>query len=104
MSAFLLYTFLLICLGILIRIFWVPLMFIAGFLFIILGIIVCAGVTAITFEIIHAICTDGNLIGFHTYFIYSAVFYTVIVAVYMSIIADIAGTVLSLLRNFIKKV
>lgn len=104
MSTFLLYTFLLVCLGILIRIFWVPLMFIAGFLFIILGIIVCAGVTAIIFEVVRAICTDGNLTGFYTYFIYFAVFYTVMMVVYMSIVADIVGTALSLLRNFIRKI
>lgn len=91
MTAFLFYTIVLICLGILIRIFWIPLMVIGGILLTVLGIIVCAGVTAFTFEMIHALCTDGTWTGFSTYFAYSAVFYTVMMLVYMAIIGDIFG-------------
>lgn len=104
MATFLLYTFLLVCLGIFIRIFWVPLMFIAGILFVILGIIVCAGVTALTLEIVHALCTDGTWTGFSTYFTYSAVFYTVMMVIYMSIVADIVGMTIGLFRSFIRKI
>ena len=99
MATFLLYTFALICLGILVRIFWIPLMFIGGILFIILGIIVCAGVTALTLEMIHAICTDGTWTGFSTYFAYSAVFYTVMMLVYMAIIGDIFGMVIKFFKK-----
>ena len=91
MTAFLLYAFAVVCLGILVRISWIPLMVIGGILFIILGILVCAGVTAFTLEMIHALCTDGTWTGFSTYFAYSAVFYTVMMLVYMAIIGDIFG-------------
>ena len=66
-------------------------MVIGGILLTVLGIIVCAGVTAFTFEMIHALCTDGTWTGFSTYFAYSAVFYTVMMLVYMAIIGDIFG-------------
>lgn len=101
---FLLYTLLLVCLGIFVRIFWIQLAFIASILFIILGIIVCAGVTAFTFEMIHAICTDGTWVGFSTYFAYSTVFYTVVILVYMAIIGDIIRIGLDSLRKFIRKI
>ena len=99
MATFLLYTFALICLGILIRIFWIPLVFIGGILFIILGITVCAGVTALTLEMIHAICTDGTWTGFSKYFAYSAVFYTVMMLVYMTIIGDIFGMIIKIFKK-----
>ena len=104
MAMFLLYAFLLVCLGIFIRIFWIPLVFIGSILFIILGIIVCAGVTAFTLELIHAILTDGTWTGFSTYFTYSAVFYTAMMLIYMSIISDTIGIGLDLLRKFIRKI
>ena len=91
MTTFLLYAFAVVCLGILIRIFWIPLMVIGGILFIILGILVCAGVTAFTIEMIHALYTDGTWTGFASYFAYSAILYTVIMLVYMAIIGDIFG-------------
>ena len=91
MTTFLLYAFAVVCLGILVRIFWIPLMVVGGILFILLGILVCAGVTAFTLEMIHALCTDGTWTGFSTYFAYSAVFYTVMMLVYMAIIGDIFG-------------
>lgn len=104
MTTFLLYTFALICLGILVRIFWIPLMFIGGILFIILGIIVCAGVTALALEIMHAMCTDGTWTGFSTYFTYSAIFYTVMMLVYMVIVGDIVRIGLDSLRKFLRKI
>lgn len=78
-------------------------MFIGGILFIILGIIVCAGVTALALEIMHAMCTDGTWTGFSTYFTYSAIFYTVMMLVYMIIVADIVRIGLDTLRKFIRK-
>jgi hypothetical protein len=99
MTTFLLYAFAVVCLGILVRIFWIPLMFIGGILFIILGIIVCAGVTALTLEMIHALCTDGTWTGFSTYFTYSAVFYTVMMLTYMAIIGDIFGMVIKFFKK-----
>ena len=99
MTTFLLYAFAVICLGILVRIFWIPLMFIGGILFIILGILVCAGVTAFTIEMIHALYTDGNWTGFSTYFAYSAVFYTVMMLTYTAIIGDIFGMVIKFFKK-----
>jgi hypothetical protein len=74
-------------------------MFIAGILFIMLGIIVCAGITALTLEIIHALCTDGTWTGFSTYFAYSAVLYTVMMFTYMAIIGDIFGMVIKFFKK-----
>jgi hypothetical protein len=99
MTTFLLYAFAVVCLGILVRVFWIPLMVIGGILFIILGILVCAGVTAFTLEMIHALCTDGTWTGFSTYFAYSAVFYTVMMLVYMAIIGDIFGMVIKFFKK-----
>ena len=99
MTTFLLYAFAVVCLGILVRIFWIPLMVIGGILFIILGILVCAGVTAFTLEMVHALCTDGTWTGFSTYFAYSAVFYTVMMLVYMAIIGDIFGMVIKFFKK-----
>ena len=104
MAMFLLYTFLLVCLGILVRIFWIPLVFIGGIVFIILGIVVSAGVTAFALELIHAILTDGTWTGFSTYFTYSAIFYTVMILIYISIISNGIGIGLDLLRKFIRKI
>jgi len=104
MAMFLLYTFLLVCLGILVRIFWIPLVFIGGIVFIILGIVVSAGVTAFALELIHAILTDGTWTGFSTYFTYSAIFYTVMMLIYISIISNGIGIGLDLLRKFIRKI
>ena len=99
MTTFLLYAFAVVCLGILVRIFWIPLMVIGGILFIILGILVCAGATAFTLEMVHALCTDGTWTGFSTYFAYSAVFYTVMMLVYMAIIGDIFGMVIKFFKK-----
>ena len=74
-------------------------MFIGSILFIILGIIVSAGITAATFVFIHAMCSQGDLSGFSTYFTYSAVFYTVAIFVYASIVGDIFEMAI----NFFKK-
>ena len=99
MATFLLYTLLLVCLGIFVRTFWVPLSVIGAIILIILGITVCAGVTALTFEMIHAMCTDGTWTGFSTYFAYSTVFYTVMMLVYMAIVGDVVRTAI----NFFKR-
>jgi hypothetical protein len=74
-------------------------MIIGSLLLIILGIIVCAGVTAFTFEIIHALCTDGTWTGFSTYFAYFAVFYTVMMLIYVTIIGDIFGMVIKFFKK-----
>ncbi len=89
MTAFLFYTIVLICLGILIRIFWVPLMAIFTVLLGILLIICWSGITAFTIECIKALVTDGTWSGFATFFKYSLVFYTVATVVYFSILFDL---------------
>jgi large-conductance mechanosensitive channel len=74
-------------------------MIIGSILLTALGIIVSAGVTAIILAVIHAMCSQGDLSGFSTYFAYSAVFYSVTMFIYMSIVGDI----LNMLINFFKK-
>ena len=99
MTAFLFYTFALICLGIFIRIFWIPLAVVGAILGIVLGIIVCAGTTALVFTILGTVCTNGELVNFSTYFAYSSVFYTVMTCVYIAIVGDLVGMLLSLFRK-----
>jgi tRNA G37 N-methylase TrmD len=65
---------------------------------------VCAGVTALTFEMIHAICTDGIWTGFSTYFAYSIVFYAVAVGTYILIVGEIVKMILNSIIKFIRKI
>lgn len=89
MTAFLFYTVTLVILGILIRIFWVPLMAIFTVLLGILLIIIWSAITAVSIECIKALVTDGTWSGFSTFFKYSLVFYSVSAAVYFSILFDL---------------
>jgi len=89
MTTFLFYTVALVILGILIRIFWVPLMAIFTVLLGILLIIVWSAITAVSIECIKALVTDGTWSGFSTFFKYSLVFYTVATGVYFGILFDL---------------
>ena len=93
MTAFLFYSVTLITLGILIRIFWVPLIAIFTVLLGILLIIVWSAITAVSIECIKALITDGIWSGFNTYFKYSLVFYSVVTAVYFGILFDLLNLV-----------
>ena len=102
MTTFLLYTLTLVCLGIFIRIFWVPLAIIGGILMVTLGILISAGITALTIEVIHAMITGGTWTGFSTYFVYSAVFYIVLTGIYIGIMSDIFATGVKFISTFLR--
>lgn len=93
MTAFLFYTIALIILGILIRIFWKPLMVITTVIIGILLIIVWSAITAVSIECIKALVTDGTWSGFSTFFKYALVFYSVATVVYFSIYFDLLNSV-----------
>ena len=103
MIVFLLYTLLLVCLGILVRIFWIPLMVTGAILVILAGIIVSAGLTASILTAIQAIATNSEFLGFNTYFIYSLVFFVVASCVYGAIISDIFEYSVGIIRSIFKK-
>ena len=98
MSAFIFYTVLMIVIGIIVRLFWVPILIIGSILIIILGIIVSSAVTALVFEMFHALFTNGQWDGFNTYFAYSLVFFTVSTVVYIGIINDVVKLIFKLLK------
>lgn len=99
MLAFIFYTVLMIVIGIIVRLFWVPILIIGSILIIILGIIVSSAVTAFVFEMFNALFTNGQWDGFKTYFAYSLVFFTVSTVVYMAIVKDIFKILYKLLKN-----
>lgn len=103
MTTFLLYTLLLVCLGIFVRTFWVPLSVIGAIIVIILGIIASAWVTALVFTVISTVFTQGELVGFSTYFMYSLVFFIVATIVYGAIVADIFEYGIDFIKTLFKK-
>jgi hypothetical protein len=70
---------------------------------IILGIIASAGVTALVFTVINTIFTQGELVGFSTYFTYSLVFFTAATVVYGAIASDIFEYGVDFIRTLFKK-
>jgi len=103
MIVFILYTLLLVCLGILVRIFWIPLLITGAILVILAGIIVSAGLTALILTAIQAISTNSEFLGFNTYFIYSLVFFVVASCVYGGIVSDIFEYSVNTIRSIFKK-
>jgi len=102
--SFFLFTIAVILLGIFIRVFWVQLLVIGSILFIILGIIISAALTALCFQFFSLMFSQFNDAGsFHTYFMYSLVFFTVAMVVYMSIVSDIFSMSINFIRNLFGK-
>lgn len=99
MAAFIFYTVVLICIGILVRIFWIPILAIGAILFIIAGIAISAAATAFILQLMYAVCNQGIWLDFTTCFNYCAVFFTVTTLVYMMIVGDIVSMVLDFFRK-----
>ena len=100
MNTFLLYTLILVILGILVRIFWKPLLIIGIILCIIAGIIVSSALTAIFFQFISLITSELTDWGsFNTYFKYSLVFFTVATVVRGFIVYDIVDMIKELFEK-----
>ena len=89
MLAFIFYTVLMIVIGIIVRLFWVPILIIWSIFIMILGIIISSAVTAFVFEMFHSLFTNGQWDRYNTYFAYTIVFFTVSSFVYMAIVNDI---------------
>jgi hypothetical protein len=103
MAIFLLYTFLVICIGIFVRIFWLPLLIVGAILVILAGITVSAAVTALVFTMLHAMFTQGEWTGFSTYFTYSFVFFVAATLVYGAIVSDIYDYGVIFMRRIFRK-
>lgn len=104
MANFLLFTFVLVLLGILVRVFWVQLLAVGLVLSIILGIIVSAAFTALCFQFFSLMTSNLNDAGsFHTYFIYSLIFFTAAMIVYVCIVSDIIGIGIDFIHNLFRK-
>ena len=89
MLTFLIYTLVLIGVGIFVRIFWIPLMILGSILVIGTGILVSAGITAIIFELFHFTFAKCEFNDTSNFFTYAVIFYTVLTFVYLGIISDI---------------
>jgi hypothetical protein len=100
MNTFLLYTLILVILGILVRIFWKQLLVIGIVLYIIAGILLCSAVTAICFQFFSLMTSELTDWGsFSTYFKYSCVFYTIATIVYVCIVYDIVDMIKELFEK-----
>ena len=100
MSTFLIFTLVLVLLGIFVRIFWKPLLIIGFILAIIVCIILSSAVTAVCFQFFSLMTSELTDWGsFDTYFMYSLVFFTVATVVRGFIIYDIVDFVKELFTN-----
>lgn len=104
MTTFLFYTFILVLLGILVRIFWKPLLVIGSIFFIAMGIALSSAITAVCFQFF-TLMTSGlsDWGSFHTYFMYALVFFTVAIIVYGCIVYDIAILAIDFVKELFGK-
>lgn len=104
MTTFLFYTFILVLLGILVRIFWKPLLIIGSILYVAGCIVLSSVVTAVCFQFFSLITSELSDWGsFHTYFTYSLVFFTVAVVVYGCIVYDMASLTIDFVKELFGK-
>jgi len=104
MANFLLFTLVVVLLGIFIRIFWVQLFIIGAIIGIILNILACSLITALCFCFFAWFLSQGEGYGsLGTYFQYSLVAYTVGYIVYMLIIYDLIGIGFKYIRRIFGK-
>ena len=103
MLVFLMYTFIIIFLGIIIRFFWLQIYIVGVILLIIFGVFLSSAITAITFQFFTLMFTQGENWGsFSTYFFYSLVFFVVATLVYVCVISDIINIAIQFIRNIFK--
>ncbi len=104
MTTFLIFTLVLVLLGIFVRIFWVPLLVIGSILYIAGGIVLSSAVTAVCFQFF-SLMTSGlsDWGSFYTYFTYALVFFTVAIIVYGCIVYDIAILAIDFVKDLFGK-
>ena len=104
MSTFLIFTLVLVLLGIFVRIFWKPLLIIGSIFFIAGGIVLSSAVTAVCFQFF-SLMTSGlsDWGSFYTYFTYALVFFTVAIIVYGCIVYDIAILAIDFVKDLFGK-
>ena len=99
MISLIVYSILVILLGIFVRIFWLQIYIAWNILLIILGYLVSSCVISICFQFFTLILTQGESYGsFATYFAYSLVLMSTIIIVYFFIVTDIINMTIGLLR------
>jgi hypothetical protein len=92
MTTFLFYAFILVLLGILVRIFWKPLLVLGSTLAILAGIAVSSAITAVCFQFFTLMTSELSDWGsFSMYFKYCFVFFTVAIVVYGCIVYDLVN-------------
>jgi hypothetical protein len=104
MTTFLIYTLVLVLLGIFVRIFWKPLLIMGSIFFIAGGIALSSAVTAVCFQFF-SLMTSGlsDWGSFYTYFTYSLVFFTVGIVVYGCIVYDMASLAIDFVKELFGK-
>lgn len=101
MIPFIVYSVIIILLGIFIRIFWLEIYIVWNIFLIIIGCLVSSSVIAICFQLFTLILTKGESYGsFTTYFAYSLVFMSTMSIVWVCIVSDI----ISMATNFLKSI
>jgi hypothetical protein len=99
MISFILYSIIVILIGLLVRIFWIEIYILWNIFLIILGCLVSSSVIAICFQFFTLILTQGESYGsFATYFAYSLVLMSTITIVWICIVSDIINMAIGILR------
>lgn len=103
MVPFLIYTIVMILLGLFVRTFWLELLVIWYIFLWILNLIIGSWLITVVVKMYHFLINGNVWEDFNTTWAYCAVFYTVLNVVYLFIIADIATIILKILTNLFKK-
>jgi hypothetical protein len=104
MISFILYSIIVILIGLLVRIFWLEIYILWNIFLIILGCLVSSSVIAICFQFFTLILTKGESYGsFTTYFAYSLVFMSTITIVWICIVLDIISMAIDFLKYIFNK-
>jgi hypothetical protein len=99
MISFILYSNIVILIGLFVRIFWLEIYILWNIFLIILGCLVSSCVIAICFQFFTLILTKGESYGsFSTYFAYSLVLMSTISIVWICIVSDVINMAIGLLR------
>ena len=100
---FILYSLLMILIGLFVRRYWIILLLIWYSIQAIVGIVISSWMTAMVLTMLNYL-TNGNVWeGFNTYWMYSGVFFVVGSIVYVCIWMDIFTAIGNLISSFLKK-
>jgi len=99
------YSTIIILLGIFVRIFWLQIYIAWNILLVIVGCIVSASIISICLQFFNWVLTNGESYGsFSTYFAYSLVLMSTITIVWICIVSDIINMAIGFLKYIFNKV